>query len=79
MSWNHRVLVTMHKDEPYFAVHEVHYDENGKPVAYTKEPVRISADDIDGIEWQLDRIEQCLMNTKLWAGDRFPEEYREKP
>ncbi len=76
--WNHRVLATEYNGEVYFEVHEVYYDDEGKPNAATKEAVRIGSDDIEGIRWQINRIEECLQKPVLWGDDRFPQEYKTK-
>ena len=81
MGWNHRVLVTEHKHsdgsiEQYLQVHEVYYDEEGVPNASTKNAVNISGEDIMAINWQLEKIEECLGKPFLWGDDRFPLEYK---
>ena len=57
MSWNHRVL--RNKKYDWVAVHEVYYSPEGKIDGYSKNPVTIGADDIEGIKWQLDRIREA--------------------
>lgn len=37
MTWNHRVFELQHKDEVYFELREVYYDEQGKIIGYTQE------------------------------------------
>ena len=43
-TWNHRVFEYEHTHqdgsvEKYYEIKEVHYDEDGKPILYTKTPV----------------------------------------
>lgn len=48
MSWNHRIVKHVHElgGEPYptYGLHEVFYDDAGKPGSWTKEPVAIVGD-----------------------------------
>lgn len=77
MSWNHRILARKHKGEVYYQIHEVYYDDNGKPNSYTANPITISSDDIEGIKWQLEHISKCLDKPILSLED-FPNEYKNK-
>jgi hypothetical protein len=75
--WNHRVLVTEHKGELYFQIHEVYYTK-GKPDSYTANPVSLGADTIDGLRWTLKHMKKCLVKPALWGDDRFPSEYEDE-
>ena len=74
---NHRVLATKFKDEVYFQVHEVYYTDDDIPDGYTADPITIGAESLKGMTWQVNRIKECLKKSILWAGDKFPEEYKE--
>jgi hypothetical protein len=55
MTWNYRII---HRDvtyptEPWYELHEVYYDENGKIKNYTAAPVEIGGDSCRGILSQL--------------------------
>ncbi len=77
-SWNHRILVDIDKNnERYFQVHEVYYNNDGKPDGYSENPITISSETIDGLKWTLDRINECFEKPILWAGVRFPNEYKD--
>ena len=78
MGWNHRILAHKHKDEVYLQIHEVYYDENGKPYGYTENPISIGSETIKGITWQLNRMIECRKKPILWAGDDFPNECKIK-
>lgn len=67
-----------HDKEPLFQIHEVYYNQNDIPTSYTKEPVKIFGHDINDINWQIDKIKNCLDKPILYYGDRFPEEYQIK-
>jgi hypothetical protein len=81
MSWNHRVLATEHemsdgRVEVYLQIHEVYYDKNKKPNGYTANPITIGGDDLDSLNWTVDRIKESLSKPILWGDERFPEEYK---
>ena len=44
MSWNYRIIHHDTVSHPYFAMHEVYYDEHGKIGGWTAEPVDVSAE-----------------------------------
>lgn len=79
MGWNHRVLATEYiyedgRREIYFEIHEVYY-KGEKPDGYTRNPVSVGSDSMEGIQWTLEMMMECLNKPILWSGDRFPEEY----
>ena len=81
MSWNHRVIVTEHKlsngeIETYFQIHEVYYDEDGKPNSCTANPITVGGDSPESLEWTIDKIRECLRKPFLWGDEKFPEIYR---
>jgi|GEM_PF-4735059 len=57
--WNYRVLHHHSASgafEPYYALHEVFYGDDGKPNGFTEHPIDFVADDSEGA----DRIERGL-------------------
>lgn len=52
MSWNYRIIA----HEGYYAVHEVYYNSDKKPNGYTKNPVSLWDEDIDGINIIIENI-----------------------
>ena len=76
MSWNHRLLAHEHKGEIYLRFHEVHYDENGKPIGCTYNPIPVGGESVKSCRWTLNRMKEALQKPILWYGDRFPEEYQ---
>ena len=74
MSWNHRVLAHKEGDEIYFQIHEVYYDEGGLPNGYTSNGVSVGGDNLDDINWVLDKMIECTSKPILLAYD-FPNEY----
>lgn len=76
--WNYRVLAFEQNGETYFQVHEVYYDENDKPNGYTQNPISVGSETIEGINWTLNEMLECLSKPILWAGYKFPNEYKPK-
>ena len=79
MGWNYRVLA--HECSPeegidvYMQLHEVYYKED-VPDSYTVNSVSIGSENIKGMNWQLNKMKLALKKPILWAGDRWPEEYK---
>lgn len=78
MSWNHRILAHVTKEETLFEIHEVYNDEKGVPNGYTKNAVSVSAENLTDINWTLEKMKDCTKKPILWAGDKFPKEYKPK-
>ena len=76
MGWNHRVLAHKHKDEVYFEIHEVLYDESGIPNGYTEKGITVGGETVKGMLWTLNKMKECLKKPILWAGEDFPNEYK---
>jgi hypothetical protein len=81
MSWNHRILVTEHEYigqmTKYFQIHEVYYDNEGKPNGYTANAIDVGGEDVESIEWTLNKMKEALTKPKLWGDNKFPKEYKE--
>lgn len=61
MSWNYRVLRKGYIGLEYtYAIHEVYYDENGKPVMCTENPVCPMGENPIELKEDLDRYRQAL-------------------
>lgn len=51
MAWNYRVVRFEEEGrEPWLALHEVYYDENGRPNGWTKNPCSFGCDDDEGVD-----------------------------
>jgi hypothetical protein len=74
MSWNHRILAHKDGDEVYFEIHEVYYDEDGKPISYTADGANVGSESLDGIKRVLDKMKECV-NKPILSADDFPNEY----
>jgi hypothetical protein len=80
MGWNHRLIATEHINrdgyvEIYFQIHEVYYDNEGNPEGYTENGVSVGSDSIEGIEWTLNKMKECLDKPILCGDNKFPQEY----
>lgn len=76
MGWNHRILAHEHSGEITFQIHEVYYDESGIPNSYTANAVGVTSESLKGITWTLNKMKECRKKPILWAGDKFPNEYK---
>lgn len=77
-TWNYRVIefVTPSSEgapeERWRAIHEVHYDENGRPSSYTESPARVAWDVDDGDSaplFILERMKRALAKPVLLERD----------
>lgn len=57
--------------EYWYSIHEVHY-RNGKPRAYTTEPVDVCGDSLKSLRWTLKKMKECLKKSILWKGKKWP-------
>ncbi len=76
MSWNHRLLAHKDGEDYYYQIHEVYYDEKGKPNGYTERGISVGGDNLEGVNWVLDRMRECL-NKPILSVDNFPKEHKE--
>lgn len=73
-TWNYRVIefVCPVTDEPWRAIHEVHY-KDGKPTAYSEQPAAVTSCDDSGAQqqlgWVLDRMREALDKPVLVEAD----------
>lgn len=74
--WNYRIMAHEYKNEIFFQIHEVYYDENEIPNSCTKEPISVGGDDLNGINWQLKQMKSSIKKPILWYGDKFPSIYK---
>ncbi|GAB4228069.1 MAG: hypothetical protein Kow0032_07950 [Methyloligellaceae bacterium] len=61
MHWNYRVL--RHEDGT-LALHEVFYDENGKPSMYTNDPISFAVDGDEGLPALTEALEHALRDAR---------------
>lgn len=78
MSWNYRIMAHLHDDTVYFNVHEVYYNKKGKPTSYTSTAVTVGGETVDELQQVLTRMTIGTGKPVLWAGEKFPKEYKPK-
>ena len=76
MGWNHRILAHEDGELMYFQIHEVYYNKEGNPNGYTTNGVSVGGDTIKSITWTLNKMKECRAKPVLFAGDKFPNEYK---
>ena len=75
MTWNYRVLefADPATDEPWQAIHEVHYDDAGKPASYSEDPAVVMSHDAGNnaaeLGWVLDKMREALSKPALVERD----------
>jgi hypothetical protein len=76
MTWNYRVVVFLvdpitglDLETPRHSIHEVYYDQNGRPHAYIASPATIGwdADDPYAPDWILERLREAVLKPALDA------------
>lgn len=72
MRWNYRIIQFMHEDEPYLRIHEVYYDEEGKPRAYAQGAASVGSESISGMGLVIAQMKRALEMPILKATD-FPD------
>jgi len=55
--WNHRIIRHKdYKDNIWYAIHEVFYDNDGVPNGCTEKPLEVLDEEVDGLKWQLEHM-----------------------
>lgn len=75
MTWNYRVIefICPNTNERWQAIHEVHYDADGKPASYGESASIVTNSDDHGnqigLAWVLDRMREALDKPTLVETD----------
>jgi len=56
MSWSYRVV----KKEDIYGIHEVYYDDDGKPDMCTENSITMDADSADDLEWMIKQFKIAM-------------------
>ena len=75
-TWNYRILAFEHREVIIFSICEVYYDKNGKPDGYA-ESSRSRFESVEDIKKEVLYYQEALEKPVLYAGNKFPQEYRE--
>lgn len=70
MSWNYRVIKTIIGGEESYGIHEVYYDEQGKPKMYSKDPVPAYGETLLELKEDMERLLKAF-NTPILTEDDF--------
>jgi len=76
--WNHRIVKRKEKgldgkDEWFYGIHEVYYDENDKPYMLTKEPIDITGETEEDLKLGYKQMERAFDLPVLDYDDDFPD------
>ena len=77
-TWNYRVMAHHSEtceDNVYFAIHEVHYEDD-IPKTHTTKCVPPMGESTEELLWALKKMMACLEQPIIWAGDTFPRIYK---
>ncbi|HCZ48003.1 MAG TPA: hypothetical protein DCZ11_03240 [Gammaproteobacteria bacterium] len=78
MTWNYRIIefVEPGTEESWFAIHEVYYDDAGRPESYSEGAAVVMSHDAAGqsreLSWVLDKMRDALLKPTLRESDFFP-------
>jgi len=70
MHWNFRVLRHGKGKDVYYAIHEVFYDDKGKPTSCTKNPIDVGSESPKAIKWMLRKM-QLGSKSQVLAYESF--------
>ncbi len=74
MSWDYRLLSRKYGNSTFLEIHEVYYDEDGKPYSYTAKEAGVCSEDLEGVHRVLNRMIEATTKPIL-SFQNFPEEY----
>lgn len=75
--WNYRVMRRIYPEreigksgvkiegEEEFAFYEVYYDDDDKPDGWSKDPQPMTALDVDGIRWTVEKLKEAMEKPVL--------------
>lgn len=69
--WNYRVVVVEHEGETLYEVHEVYYDDEGKPIARTAEATGFAEETVLDLIQSLQRAIEAAQNKPVLTDADF--------
>lgn len=69
MSWNYRIIKTTIGGEDSYGIHEVYYDENGKPKMYSEDPIPAHGETLTELREDMDRLLQAFEKPIISSDD----------
>lgn len=77
MHWNYRILAhPLSNGNIYFQIHEVHYNDKDEPNGYSNGVLGLDGENINDINWTLEKMKESLNKPVLWAEENFPQEFK---
>jgi hypothetical protein len=71
MTWNYRIIHHDQDENPYFAIHEVFYNEHGKVTSWTTNPIDVSGESQIGITKTLKQMLRDTTETEILLESRL--------
>lgn len=71
MNWNYRIVRHVDKDEKWYAIHEVYYNEKGKIFAISSEPIAPAGDNIKEINKDFSLMKRAFQKPVIKFNRRF--------
>ena len=78
MTWNYRVIRHVEKSGEWLAIHEVYYDESGKPDGVTQDPSLPIGDNWEEFQADLNSYNMAMLQPVL-EYEMFLEQERQAP
>jgi hypothetical protein len=60
MSWNYRIVKKESEDSLGYGVYEVYYDESGKAMLCTENPISMEEETLNGLEFVVSKIKIAI-------------------
>lgn len=74
MSWSYRIVKKKNNDAVWYGIHEVFYDDEGKPTMCTEDPITLEAESMKDFGWMLSQFKiatnQPWLNYKDFGQDK---------
>lgn len=67
MNWNYRVIRHTAQDQEYFEIHEVHYDDQGLPIACAEQPASAYGNTVEELSACMIHMQSALTQPILDA------------
>lgn len=65
MSWNYRIVAEESDGETTYRIHEVFYDDTGRPTSWAEDPVMPCGDSVHAIRYQYDLMRLAFFRVAL--------------
>jgi len=65
MSWNYRVVKKTTEGVTWYGIHEVYYDEKGRPDMCTQDTIGLQEESIEDLEFIINKTREALSHPVL--------------